>query len=46
MQCFAAIQNIESRFGEVEPAIHQISEEFADHSGVLCGSLTKRLACI
>ena len=42
-QRFAAIQNVKPRLGEIEPAVHQIAQEFADHCGVLGRSLASNL---
>src|SRR5438552_3216751 len=39
-QGLAAVQNVESWFGEIEPATHQIAKQFTDYRGVFRGPLT------
>jgi hypothetical protein len=34
----AAVQNIEPRYREIQPAIQQIAEQFADYRGVFRGA--------
>ena len=38
-QRLAAIQNVEPRLGEIEPAIHQVAEQLTDHRRVFRRSL-------
>jgi hypothetical protein len=40
MQRFATIQHREPRRAEIEPTIHQITQQFAHHGGVFGGSLS------